>query len=82
MSCWTPITRGVAVDISLVSCIQAEIHVISNLFPVSAAICDLPLTLMSQSNRTIPVVLCDSENVGISVVISLLSCIQTEINAF
>jgi len=40
-----PDNMRVTVEISLVSCIQAEILVISNLFPVSAAICDLPLAL-------------------------------------
>jgi len=52
------------VQIWLESCIQAEIHVISNLFPVTAAICDLQLTLTSHSNRTISVFLSDPKNVG------------------
>jgi len=71
-----PNTMGVAVKMSLVSCILAEIHVISNLFPVSTAICDLRLTLMSHSNRNIPVVLMDSEKVSIAVGISLLSWVK------
>jgi len=67
------------VEISLVSRIQAEIHVISNIFPVSAAICDLPLTLTSPSNRTIPVVLTVPKNIDIAVGISLSYRVQTEI---
>jgi len=73
---------GISVDISLVSCTQAKIHVISNLFPVSAAICDVQLTLTSHNNRTTPVVLSDPENVGLAVGISLLSCVQVEIYVF
>jgi len=71
----------IAVEISL-ACIQAEIHVISNLFPVSVAIYDLPITLTSSSNGTIPFVLFDPENEGIAVGILLLSCVQPEIYVF
>ena len=50
---------GLAAEISLVSCMQIEILVISDLHPVSVAIFDLPLTLTSHSNRSTPVVLSD-----------------------
>jgi len=61
----------VDVEISLVSCIQAEIDVTSNLFPVSAAICELRLILTSNSNRSLPV---DISRKGIAVRIVFLSC--------
>jgi len=47
-------------------------NIISNLFVVSVAICDLPLTLTSRSNRTIPVVLTDPKNIGKTVGNSVL----------
>jgi len=63
----------------LLSYIQVEIHVNSNLFQISTANCDLPFTLTSHSNRMIPVVLTDPENTRIAVEMSLLSYLPTEI---
>jgi len=45
-------------------------------FPVSAAICDLPLIPTSHSNRTILVALSDPENIGLAIGISLPACVQ------
>jgi len=53
-----PDNRRVAVEISLVSCIQAEIRIIPNLFMASAAICDMPLIW----RRTIIVYYSNSNN--------------------
>ena len=71
-----------AVGNLLVSCIQTEILVTSNLLSISVAIIDLPVTLILHSNCTNPVVLFGPENKGIAVGISLLSCVQAEVYAF
>jgi len=70
---------GTAVWISLISCIEADINVISYLLPVNGShlwflhyphICSLRSSL---------VVSPDLENMGTAVGISLLSCIETEL---
>jgi len=60
---------GIAIGISLLSCIKAEMYVISYLLPVMA----------SDSLRGILVVSLDLKNMGIAVGISLLSLIETEL---
>ena len=47
-----------------------------------AAIFDLPLTLMSESVHFNFTVLVNLEHVGVAFRISLLSCLQAEINVF
>ena len=47
-----------------------------------AAIFDLPLTPMSEIVHTSSTVLVNLENVGVAFGISLLSCVQAEINVF
>ena len=73
---------GNAVGISLLSCKQANMCVISHLFRLLAAIFNLRLTLTSDSIRTNQVVLLDPENMGIAVGDSLLSSVQVEIKYF
>ena len=55
---------GVAVGISLLSYIQAEITILHIYFRLRAAMFDLPVTPTSKSIRVCPIVLLDPENVG------------------
>ena len=74
-----PGNMGLAVGIALLSCIRAEIYVISYLLRLMAAIFDFRHTQMSNSLATSLSVVPDPENVGIAVGIPLLSCIRAEI---
>jgi hypothetical protein len=72
------VNMGIAGGISLLSCIQAEINVMTYLLPVKAAIFNFSLTRTSSSVCSGPVVLPSSDNMGIADGISLLSCSQAE----
>jgi len=65
---------GIAVRISLILCIEAEIYIISYLRPVIGQ-----PSLISPLSTHLTVVSPDLENMGISAGISLLSCIETEL---
>ena len=73
---------GVAFRVSLLSCVQVEQKVISQLFLVipKAVIFNLILTLMTDRVLTIPVVLLNPANMSIAIRISLLLCIHAKIN--
>ena len=73
---------SVAFGISLLSYIEAEIYVISQVHPVMATIFDLPLTSTSESVHISSNMLVNLENVVVAFGISLLSCVQAEINVF
>jgi hypothetical protein len=75
-----PENMVIAVGMSLLSRIQAEIYDISYLLPVNAAIFDLRHTQKSDSILTSLIVLPDPENIGIAFAISLLSCIPAELH--
>ena len=67
---------GLAVEISFLSHLQAEIKV----FPVlEAAILDFPLPVRSYIVISLFIGLLDRENMGVAVGISLLSRLQVEI---
>ena len=69
----------IAVGMSLLSCLRAEIYVISYVLLVMAAIFDSRHT---QTSDSIPInlsVLPNPENMGLAVGISLLSFIRTEV---
>jgi len=68
----------VAVGISLLSCIRAEMHLISYLLPVKAAIFDLRHTQTKNSIPSSLSLLPDPKNMGVAVEISLLSFIRAE----
>ena len=70
---------GVAFEILLLSCIRAEIYVISYLLPVMAAIFDFQHTQASIRNLTSLFVLPDLENMGIAVGIVFLFHLEAEI---
>jgi len=73
---------GLAVGISLLLCIEAEIHVRDIryfYFRLMAAIFDFSLIRTSDSLRSSLVVSPDLENMSIAVGISLISCIETEL---
>jgi len=70
---------GVAVGISLLLCIEAEINVISYLLPVNDSLFDLSLIRTSDCLSGSLVVSPDLKNMGIAVGISLLSYIETEL---
>jgi len=72
---------GVAVVISLLSYIRAEILVIAHLLPVMAAIFDFQPAQTYDSIRSSLSVLPDPGDMSIAVGISLLSCVQAEISA-
>jgi hypothetical protein len=77
-----PENTGLAVGISLLSCIQAEICVALTCFISTssvAAIFDFSLSLTSDSVHTTPIVLLYPENMGVAVEISLLSFLECEI---
>jgi len=71
---------GIAVGISLLSCIEAEIYVISHLLPVNVS--DLWFLHFPKWGiiRSSLIVLPDLENMGIAVGILLLLCIEAKIN--
>jgi len=70
---------GIAVEISLLSCMEAEIYVISYLLPVNGSHFYFSLIRTSDSLWSILVVSSYLENMGIAVGISFLSCIEAEI---
>ena len=74
-----PENKVIAVGISLLSCLQAELYVISYDFRLMGAIFEFRHTQTSDSHPTSLSVLPDSENTGKAVAISLLSCIKTQI---
>ena len=74
-----PKNVGIAVEIPLISCLEAEIHA----FEVKR----LPSWIFSRpvQSHSIPMSLngkFDPENIGIAVEISLISCLKAEIHAF
>jgi len=73
---------GVAVGISLLSCIEAEIYAIVYLLPVMATVCALRLTPTLRTIVRSPIVFPDPKNVGVAVGISLLCCTEAEILRF
>ena len=75
-----PENMGISVGISLLSCIEAEMYVMShNYFWLMAAIFDFKHTQTSDSIPTSLCMLPDPKNMGIAVGISLLSCTEAEI---
>ena len=64
---------GIAVEISLLSCIRAEIYVVPYLLPVMAANFDFQYTQTSVRLLKSLFVLSDPENTGIAVGILFLS---------
>ena len=70
---------GIAVGVSLLLCIEAEIYVMSFLLPVMAAIFDFQQTQTSGSILNSLFVLSDPENMGVAVGIAWLSCTRAEI---
>jgi hypothetical protein len=73
-----PKNDDLAVGISLLSCIEAEIYVVSYLLPVLAAIFDFSLIRTSDSVRSSLIVLSDPKKAGIVAGVSSLSCIKAE----
>ena len=69
----------IAVSISLLSCIRAEIHAIPYILPAMAAILYLQHTQTSDRILTSLFVLPDSENMGITIGILFLSHLEAEI---
>ena len=74
-----PENKGIAVGISLISCLEAEIHAFEVWRPPSW-IFAFPVPshsiLMSPNGKL------DPENIGIAVGFSLISCLEAEIHAF
>ena len=70
---------GIAVEMSLLSCIRAELYVIPYLLPVMATIFDFQHTQTSVRVVTGLFVLPDPGNMGIAVGILFLSHLKTEI---
>ena len=73
-----PEKSGMAVGISLISCLGAEIHAFEVKRPPSW-IC--PLSVSPHIISVSPIGKLDSENIGIAVGISLISCLGGEISA-
>ena len=71
---------GIAVGISLLSCMRAEIYVIFCLLPVNSRHLDFRHTQTSDSIFISLFVLPDPENMGVAVEISLLSLLKAEIH--
>ena len=71
-----PENIGIAVGISLLSCIEADIIVVSFLLRLMATIFDFRHTQTPDSLHNNSDVLPDPENMGIAVEISLLSCLE------
>ena len=69
---------GVAVGIALIFCVQAEIHAFE-VYRLPYWICPLPVwshsILMSPNGKL------DSENIGIAIGISLISCLLQSLEA-
>ena len=74
-----PEKTGIAVEISLISCLGAEIHAFGVQRPPSWI---FPLPVWSHSLLVCPNGKLDPENIGIAVGISLISCLEAEIHAF
>ena len=74
-----PENIGIAVGISLISCLGAEIHAFEVKRPPSWI---FPLPVQPYSILMSPNGKLDPESIGIAVGISLISCLGTEIHAF
>ena len=74
-----PENMGIALDLSLLSCREAEIYVISFLLPANGRHIWFPRNRMSDSISASLSVLPDSENIGIALDLSLLSCREADI---
>ena len=73
-----PENIGEAVGISLISCLEApEIYVLEVLRPLSWI---FPLPVWSHSNLTSPNGKLEPKNIGVAVGISLISCLEAEID--
>jgi len=70
---------GIAVLISLISCIEAEITLFQIYFRLISAIFDLSFFQTWDNIRSSLIGLPDLENMGIAVGISFLSCIEAKI---
>ena len=69
----------VAVGIALISCVQAKIHAFEIYWPPSWI---FPLPVQSHNILMSPDGKLDPENIGITVEISLISCLEADIYAF
>ena len=74
-----PKNIDIAVEILLISCLEAEMHVIKVYWP--------PYWIFSLPVRSNNPLIClngklDPENIGIAIIISLIVCLEAEINAF
>ena len=74
-----PKNIGIAVGISLISCLKAEIHAFEVQRPPSWIFL---LPVWSHSLLMSPNGKLDPKNIGITVKISLISCLEAEIHAF
>ena len=74
-----PENIGIAVGISLISCLGTEIHAFEVWRPPSWIFI---LPVWSHSLLVSPIGKLDPENIGIAVEISLISCLEAEIHAF
>ena len=74
-----PKTMGVAVGIALISSVHAEIHAFE-VYRLPSWI--FPLPVWSHCSLVSPMGKLDSENIGITVGISLISCLEAKIHAF
>ena len=72
-----PDNIGIAVGISLISCLEAEIHAIKDHRPPSWI---FPLPVWSPSILVSPNGKLDPENIGVAAGISLISCLEAEIH--
>ena len=70
---------GIAVEISLMSRLEAEIHAFEVWRPPSWI---FPIPVWSHSLLVCPNGKLDPENIGIAVGISLISCLEAEIHTF
>ena len=73
---------AVGIQLLLPSCVQAKIHIFQVCMPPSWIFHFLFLPVWSRNIATNPIVQLDPENIGITVGISLLSCVQAEICVF
>ena len=71
--------KYIAVGISLISCLQAEVHAFEMYRPPSWGFI---LPVRSHSILMSPNGKLDPKNIGITVGISLISCLEAEIHAF
>ena len=74
-----PENMGIAVGILMLSSVQAEINNTAYVFPVMAAIFDLPLTPLLDSVHNSPTELLHPETVGVAFGILFLSSTEVEI---